>query len=358
VPGFEPGIEGLDPTLSGVQVPKMSENLEPISPEDAIDMYLRERSSEVASSTIQSHEYRLGHLARWCENEGIDNLNDIGGRDLHRYKLWREEDGDLSKASLKTQMDTIRVFISFCESIDAVASGLHEKVLSPTLDPGDNQREVMLEADEAEDLLGYLRRFNYASLDHVVVALLWHTGLRAGAARALDVGDFDADARRLGVRHRPETPLKNKTEGERLIALSPDMCVLLDDWLKHSRPDVVDGQDRKPLLATKQGRPHVSTVRDIIYRWTRPCQYTEECPHGREIEDCEAREHGGASKCPSSVSSHAIRRGAITHFLTEDVPEKVVSDRMNVSREVLADHYDQRSEDVKVEQRRDFIDGV
>lgn len=336
----------------------MTDNLEPIAPEDAIDMYLRDRRTEVAPSTIQSHEYRLGHLVRWCDLEGIDNLNDLTGRDLHEYKLWREEDGDLAKASLKTQMDTVRVFIRFCESIAAVEDELHEKVLSPTLDPGDNQREVMLGADAAEDLLDHLRRFQYASLDHVLIALLWRTGLRAGGARALDVEDFNPDAKRLRVRHRPGTPLKNKQEGERLIALAPDMCVLFDDWLEHGRPDVVDDRDRRPLLATKQGRPHISTVRDIVYRWTRPCQYTGECPHGREPDDCEAQEYGHASKCPSSVSSHAVRRGAITYFLTEDVPEKVVSDRMNVSREVLAVHYDQRSEEVKVEQRREYLEGV
>jgi hypothetical protein len=44
--------------------------------------------------------------------------------------------------------------------------------------------------------------------------------------------------------------------------------------------------------------------------------------------------------------------------LTEDIPEKVISDRMNVSREVLEDHYDRRSEEVKVEQRRGYLDGV
>lgn len=34
----------------------------------------------------------------------------------------------------------------------------------------------------------------------------------------------------------------------------------------------------------------------------------------------------------------AIRRGSITHHLSEDVPEKVVSDRMNVSLDVLEKH--------------------
>lgn len=94
--------------------------LEPITPEDAFELYLKEKKSEVATSTLQSHKSRLQYFLDWCDKEGITNLNDLSGRDIHRYRLWRRDDGDLAPASEKTQMDTIRVFIRFCESIDAV----------------------------------------------------------------------------------------------------------------------------------------------------------------------------------------------------------------------------------------------
>lgn len=51
----------------------------------------------------------------------------------------------------------------------------------------------------------------------------------------------------------------------------------------------------------------------------------ERIPHSREQRSCyAARTRNAASTCPSSLSLHAVRRGAITYWLSRDVPEKVV----------------------------------
>lgn len=334
-------------------------NLEPISPEEAVQLYLQNRRSELAKETIDSYSYKLTRFIEWCESEGIDNLNDLSGRNLLRFKQSRED--NLSPVSVKGQMDTLRSFVRFCESIEAVRQDLHNQVLSPSLNRSDRERDVLVEREQAERVLSHLSQFKYASRHHVMLTLLWRCGARSGTIRAFDVGDYDREKARIEARHRPRTPLKNKENGERIIALDSDVCKVLNDYVDHNREDRVDEDDRRPLLTTQFGRISKSTIRETCYRWTHPCQFNGgECPHDKDVNTCQALSppDKAPSVCPSSRSPHAWRRGAITHHLTKDVPVEVVSDRMNVSPDVLEAHYDRRSEEVKVEQRREYLTDV
>ena len=335
-------------------------SLEPIGPETALELYLGDRANEVTDATLYSHRSRLGHFVRWCNEQNITNLNDLTGRQLYEYRLWRRNDGDLAPVTEKTQLDTLRVFIRWLEQVDGVESDLSTKVKSPSLHAGDNVRDVMLTSKRADIVLNYLRRYEYASIQHVTLVLLWHSMMRVGAARALDLRDYHPSEQYMEVRHRPDqgTPLKNKTDGERLIAISDNVRELLDDWISRKRPNVTDEYDRKPLLTTLQGRVHQSTLRDYVYRFTRPCVCGDECPHNRSPNFCDAMDRDQASKCPSSVSPHAIRRGSITHSLISDVPGRVVSDRADVSETVIDEHYDQRTERERMEHRREYLENI
>jgi len=160
-------------------------SLEPIDPETALELYIADRENELTEATIYSHRSRLGHFVRWCDEQGIGNLNDLTGRQLHRYRLWRRDEGDLSLASEKTQMDTLRVFVRWLEQVDGAEQDLSTKVRSPSLTPEQNTRDVMLDSEQATSVLAHLEKYEYATLGHVTIAILWHTMMRVGAAHAL-----------------------------------------------------------------------------------------------------------------------------------------------------------------------------
>jgi integrase len=185
--------------------------------------------------------------------------------------------------------------------------------------------------------------------------------MRMGAAHGLDVDDYQPDAKtpHLDIVHRPETdtPIKNGKRGERPVAISSEVCEVIDDYLDHQRPDVTDGNGREPLLATAHGRAAKSTIRKYVYKWSRPCEVSGECPHDRDPTNCEAVvDIDQVSKCPSSVTPHPIRRGYITHLLKSGVPVEVVSERCNVSPAIIDEHYDVRSAEDKMRQRQQVLD--
>ena len=73
------------------------DDLEPIEPGTAQEVFLDHKATDCTDSTVRNHRSRLNPFVRWCGENGIDNLNDLSGRDLQRYRLWRKEDGDLKR---------------------------------------------------------------------------------------------------------------------------------------------------------------------------------------------------------------------------------------------------------------------
>jgi len=342
----------------------VSEDLEPLQPETAVQMYLDGRKDELADATLKGQKYRLRAFAAWCNEQDIENLNELGGRDLYEYRIWRreggysEDDTELKTVTLRGQLSTVRAFLNFCASVDAVPESLAEKVPIPSVSGAGGVSDSTLAPSRALDILDYLERYHYASRKHITVLLAWNTGARCGGIRGLDVEDVDlGDSPGVEFRHRPDenTPLKNAEKGERWNAISRRVAHTLEDYIDGPRNDLTDEYGRNPLLTTRQGRPSGSTIRDTIYSVTRPCWRGEECPHDRDVDECEATHYHHASKCPSSRSPHDVRSGRVTAYRREDVPREIVSDRLNASEQVLDRHYDRRSEREKSEQRRKYL---
>ena len=341
----------------------MSE-LDALDPATGVQMYLDGKEGELSKATLKAQTYRLDAFLDWCDEEDIDDLRDLSGRDLYAYRIWRreghgEDRDEIALVTLRGQLATLRAFLRFAAEIDAVPEGLREKLPLPSVSGGEDVSNTTLDPDRAETILDYLTRYEYAGRRHVMMLLLWHTGARAGAIRGLNLADVDLDGDEPGLQfvHRPEEdcPLKNKERGERWNAISQRVARILRDYIDGPRNEVVDEYGRKPLLTTRVGRPTVSTLRDTLYAATRPCWRGAECPHDRDPAECEQTYYKKASSCPSSRSPHDVRSGRVTAYAREEIPRRVVSDRLDASGDVLDKHYDRRSEREKAEQRRDYL---
>ncbi|WP_424001150.1 tyrosine-type recombinase/integrase [Haloarcula salina] len=334
----------------------MSDDLQPLAPDEGVERFLRHREPSVRKSTLQNARTRLSAFLDWCEDREIENLNELSGRDLSDFVAWRRS--DVAAITLQKQLSTIRVALRFWADIEGVEDGLAEKVHAPELPDGAESRDVHLDASRAEAILSYLDRYQFASRRHAVMTLLWNTGMRRSALISLDVDDMRPDEQALVLEHRIEqgTKLKNGEAGNRWVYLGPEAYQIVDEYVAENRHNVTDEYGREPLITSKNGRPSGSSIYNWVHRATHPCEYGE-CPHDRDPVDCEAvGSENTPSKCPSSRSPHAVRRGAITEHLNDDVPPETVSERMDVSLEVLYQHYDARTAREKMEVRKKHLE--
>ena len=82
---------------------------------------------------------------------------------------------------------------------------------------GQNVRDVMLESSRAEEVLGHLSKYEYASRPHVVLTLMWHTMMRTSAVHSLDVDEegLREQAAKYGLEDKIDALLRYlETEGE------------------------------------------------------------------------------------------------------------------------------------------------
>jgi site-specific recombinase XerD len=327
---------------------------EDLSPREAWESYVDQRQTETTDQSQATYYYRLKLWVEWCEEQGVEQVGDLSGWTLEQFRSHRSGEG-IAPTTLRGEMQTLKNFVEYLERIEAVDKDLAEKVKVPEVPEGQESDDTRLTTDEAYRLINYYRESptESGSLSHAFLELVWHTGARLGAIRALDVRDYHSEEQYVEFVHRPEqgTPLKNKSNGERLVSLRRAVCDGLDAYIQNERWNKHDEYGRQPLFASAQGRPSRNTVRVWMYHATLPCIYGP-CPHGHDPETCEFTDYNQASKCPSSRSPHQVRTGSITWHRNRGVPKEVTRTRVNASERVIDQHYDKAEARDRMELRR------
>ena len=333
--------------------------IKPTPPHDAKNRYLKKKRSHVSEKTLKNYTTALKRFLEFLDERGIDDMGDVDSDEIVRFESWRLD--SVKPITCRNDMRTVKNFIQFCETIQAVPVGLHELIVPTKVSEDDEICDDVLTRQEATDILEYLDKFEYASTRHVTLRILWKTGMRLGGLRSLDLKDFDPSRPALELCHRPEsrTPLKQKERGQRDVIIDWDTADIITDYINETRPDTEDRFGRSPLLASREGRLATTTIQKNVYTATRPCIYNGEgCPFGEDPESCEAMRFDQANKCPGSVSPHALRRGYVTAARNAGQPKDVTGDRVNMGGKILDKHYDKGSYDEKAQRRKDYLKDI
>jgi site-specific recombinase XerD len=332
-------------------------DLSPLLPRTALSEWLDVVADSTRGSTADTYERRVDRFVSWCESEDILNLNEVTGRHIKAFRDHRLP--DCSTSTLTNELRTIRQFLQFGVAMEAVEPALPEAMgqIIPTLSKGEDSSDLLLGRDRALAILEHLDKYQRASREHALFALLWDTGCRISGLRALDVGDFDAEDGTVTFRSRPDsgTRLKNGQSSERINVLDEETVDVVASYVRLHRNDRTDEFGREPLLTTKFGRHATTTVRRLVYELTQPC-LRGDCPHDQEIESCEFRAHGHESKCPSSLSPHPVRTGRITDLRNRGCDIRYVSGRVDAIPETIRRYYDKPDLGQDLDRRRGVIE--
>jgi len=182
---------------------------------EASEAYLNERETELSDSSLQNHRYQIKQFRKWCKDNSIATIDNLEAIDISRFR--RDRSQDINNNTLYNQLSVLRLFLAFCARMQWCDEHLSESIVLPRRNG--QARHTAIDADRVESILNQLEEYRYASVDHVILALLWTTGVRIGALRSLDIDDVHIDERWIDVRHRPdtETPLKNNTYGHKYL---------------------------------------------------------------------------------------------------------------------------------------------
>jgi len=342
----------------------------PVAVDEAVKAYLARRKSEgkTTQGTVETHQKRLNYLVEYCELEGIEHICGLRGHDVEQYREWRQTEATekvdvLAPKTIHEHMKTLRVFMSAMESMEYVAPGMADRVYVPDIDEEDETSDEILEYDRAEEILNHVTKAENGQVEEVVWRLIVRCGLRLSSLHSLDKSDAKTDVEdpHIKLRNRPEagTKLKNRDSSERRVFIDGETADVISRYLQYNHPEVADEHGRMPLVGTSHGRANPSTIRGMVYKWTRPCELGKPCPHGKQPSSCETAENRDKpSGCPSARSPHDIRRGYITHVSGGGVPPRVLSDRVDAEPETLETYYDKNDDEEKMTARKELINRI
>ena len=327
-------------------------------PRKARREFLQHKQETQKESTARAYKYPTRSFVEFVESRGVHATGEITKGHVANWIDDRRE--DVKPVTVHNNAKHLRVFLKWMGQRELVEWSIHERMEIPTVPEGGDVNENVLRADLAENTLDYLGTFEYGTLYHALFYTMWHTGCRISGAISLDLDDFEQrhgdSVLRFRNRQSTGTPLKNRNKSERNVSISDSVAQVLQDYVASRRLRKKDDQGREPLFTVPGGRLTRQRAYKNIVAATRPCVHGEKCPHNREIEDCEAAQRKEkAPSCPSSVSLHPVRKGAITHHINEGWPKEVLSERVDVSVEVLEKHYDFRKNERKRQNRRQYL---
>lgn len=147
-------------------------------------------------------------------------MDEVQPHEIEAYRHALLDDSNLNLVTVEQILQTLRVFLRYCERLSYCQDGMTEAVIIPELTDDEKARDIHLSDEGASAIIDWLCDYEWASINHLVFHIAYHTGMRRAALYGLDVQDWNEDSRVFTLRHRKNTPLKLDENSERNITVT------------------------------------------------------------------------------------------------------------------------------------------
>lgn len=218
---------------------------------DAFSDYLSQRN--LSPHTIEAYLRDCRKLARWCSNQGIDDLARLDGQHIRSCTAWLHRQGAGGR-SLQRWLSSLRAFFNFAIRRQWLkynpAAGIPAPKSVPrlpkTLDADATARFVTIEGNDWIDCR-----------DRAILELFYSSGLRLSELVNLDLGH-------LNLREATVTVI-GKGRKERQVPVGARAMEALGLWLKR-RQEKATPDNRALFVSSRGGRLAARSIQERFYR--------------------------------------------------------------------------------------------
>jgi|GEM_PF-2407517 len=312
----------------------------------------------------------------FLETQGVTDLMAVTPREVNRYNQVMNQ-RNYARTTRDLNLATLEAFFKWAETEwrapreDRISETISAK--RDDLDVGGDEKSRAgddnhrISTKRAEEIIGQLAEYEYASRRMVEFLLIYHIGCRKSALLSINCSDVKPERGIIEIRNRPEESgvrLKRGNKGERDVNIASGVMNVVTDYIEEKRVEPRDGSDA--LLTSWAGRIDDSTLYRDITGLTKcgECRYRDVMDEETLVKyqmrsdkpDPDDRlTNQDASHCPHAIGCHDLRRVAITRMRDEGVSWDTISGRVNATVQMLKDHYDSPTHAQAADRRREEV---
>lgn len=223
---------------------------------DLIDAHLEETAVRKSDHTHKNRATTLRQWTAYCENRGLDVLT-ARTAPINDWINALLNDDYTDKTVLNKVYD-LSAFLQYCMERGHIEQNPIQEMdvtwLSSTPELDQHSDVRYLTVDEYEQVLAAIDK----PRNDVLIRLLWETGVRAGEASAIEIGDLDRSAREVEVETGKQTRSNTQT---RTVYYRPSFGRALQEWLDNGHRDSYLRADASDRLLLSRDSDHLPPTR-------------------------------------------------------------------------------------------------